>query len=224
MTNKEVHKIVEREFNSFFKEHGFVKYGSRCWVRSANEMIHMICLNFSYGQEYFDFDVAVQPWCVPEEDIYLNISKRLKMFDERSDVRNWGSYDEDMLNNDIKDAEYVFEKQVFPQLEGLADCLSLIEAVDRKVDKRVFTIDPYKKSRLWAYIYFYKHKFVEADEWVQQYKRLHNGFESERNEYDKARLRTLCKLFSRNDIEAIDKFFADIIENNRQNFKLDKNK
>lgn len=222
MTNKEVHKIVVKQFNLFFKEYGFIKRGTNCWVRSTDEMIHMICLNFSYGQEHFDFDIAVQPWCVPEEDIYLNISARLKMLDNRDEVRSWGSCDAAVLDNDIKDAEQVFVNCVFPLLEQLSDCMSLIKTVDRITGEKIFVIDPYKKSRLWTYINYYKHNFIEADECARQYSVLHNDFNSEKTIEDKAKIKSLGKFFSNNDIEEIDKFFADIIESNRRNFKLDK--
>ena len=74
MINQEVHKLVRQSIDLFLREHNFVKQGNNCWVRSTKEMIHMICLNFSYGQENFDFDIVVQPWCLPEDDVYLNIS------------------------------------------------------------------------------------------------------------------------------------------------------
>lgn len=222
MTNKDIHRIVTQSFNLFFKERSFIKRGTNCWVRSTEEMIHMICLNYSYGQEKFDFDIAVQPWCVPEEDIYLNISARLKMLDNRDEVRSWGSCDAAVLDNDIKDAEQVFVNCVFPLLEQLSDCMSLIKTIDRINDEKIFVIDPYKKSRLWTYMNYYKHNFIEADEWTRQFTLLHSGFKSEKTIEDKAKIKSLGKLFSNNDIEAIDIFFADIIESNRQKFMIDR--
>lgn len=216
MDNKEVHKLVRQSIGQFLKEYNFVKQGNNCWVRSTKEMIHMICLDFSYGQESFDFDIAVQPWCLPEEDVYLNISCRSKQLDERMAVPHWGSYEEDELLKDINDAKNVLKNKALPLLDNLSDSISLISCIEQKT----FVVDPYKKSRIYTYIYFYKHKFKEAHNWLKEFYSLHSNFNNPKLIADRERLAGLAELSKRELYGEIDSYFDKLIGENAEKFKL----
>lgn len=216
MINKEVHKLVRQSFDLFLREHNFVKQGNNCWVRSTKEMIHMICLNFSYGQENFDFDIVVQPWCLPEDDVYLNISTRLKQLDERIDVPDWGSYEDDKLLKDINDAKNILKNKALTLLDNLSDSISLINYIEQKT----FVIDPYKRSRIYTYIYFYNHKFKEAHKWLKEFYLLHSNFNNPKLLADRERLGAIEDFSNRKLYNEIDNCFDKIIGENITNFQL----
>lgn len=119
LTNKEIHKFVVKEFNVFFRCNGYKRRDERTWFKIVNnELLQLFYLFFSYGQENFNFDIDFMPLCVPKESIDFNFSTRLHRFDMRR-YRTWGSYDQNLLDSDVLDAENIITDEVFPCIENI---------------------------------------------------------------------------------------------------------
>lgn len=211
MNNKEVHRYVMKRFDTFFRERGFARQGSGRWVSSAEEIIREVILHFSYGQECFDLDIVVQPWCVPEDDVYLTVSVRLSRL---AGERVWGSYEENKLEEDIKDALLVMERDGLGLLQRVSDCLSLARVIDR-TGISIFTVSPVEKARLFAYIYFYKHRFLRAWKWYRKY--IGSGFGAVSDTDNFARLE---KYAEEGEYEKVDGFFRETFRKNAEKFGL----
>lgn len=219
MIIKEIHKFVMKEIGSFLVENGFAKQNSSSWVRCTDEMIQMIILHFSYGQEKFDLDVVVQPWCIPEKKIYLTLSTRLSKLDSRNEYHSWGALNEKNLINDIDDVKMVIKKDLFPILKNSNDCLSSLSYVDTTLSS-IFRVDLWNKSRTFAYVFFYKHKIDEASIWAQKYLSLIEDYSNDDIESDIIFLNQLLLFSKEKNYERIDELFITVIEKNKQNFKL----
>ncbi len=219
MTIKENHKYVTKEIGTFLTENGFVKQGTRSWAHCTDEMIQMVILNFSYGQEKFDLDVVIQPWCIPEKGVYLTLSSSLSKIDSRSEYRSWGTLDGEKIIDDINDCKAVMAKDMLPLLKSCKSCLSSLAYIDASLSC-VFRVDAWDKSRTFAYILFYKHKAEEATQWAEKYLALVNNYSNEDIETDIHYLKQLLLFSKERDSGKIDELFKEIIENNRQKFKL----
>ncbi len=219
MVIKEIHKYVTKEIGSFLVENGLAKQNSKSWVCYTDEMIQMIILHFSYGQEKFDLDVIIQPWCIPEKEIYLTLSSRLSKIDSRDEYHSWGAWDEKKIVDDINDVKLVMKKDLFPLLKNCSNCLSSLSYIDTSLSS-AFQVDAWNKSRTFAYILFYKHKIEEASQWAKKYLCLVNDYSNDDIEIDIHNLKQLLFFSKENDYRRIDELFIKIIENNRRNFKL----
>ncbi|MDE6592322.1 MAG: hypothetical protein K2K57_04570 [Oscillospiraceae bacterium] len=220
MDNKEVHKLVKKRVNEFLRANGFVRQDASSWVRSTDEIIQMVFLHFSYGQQFFSIDIVVQPWCIPEDMIYFTISTRLYLINNTTGKRVWGSYDEAELIADIEDALLVLGKDGFSLLDKTADCLSLINVI-KTTGINIFTVDPINKARLYTYMYFYKRQLIDAYKWHNEYYELCKKYSSEENiKKDLDNFDQLALYAKEMEYEKIDGFFKALIEDNIKKLKL----
>lgn len=214
MTNKEVHKIVKCEFNSFLCEKGYKKSRGNLWVNVGNEIVQTIYLHFLYGQEDFNFDIAVQPLCVPAEGINLCISQRLNFFDRRKEYHSWGKYDEQLLMDDIEDAKRVFNMDVFPWLEKVSDCESLISFLNTSAASKSFHISPDYKYELLTQLYYYKHHYIKAGMCLKKYISVLSG--SNHSIDDSLVNLKKIKALAVDNKEKLNMYFSSIIKSNRK--------
>lgn len=219
MDNKDVHSRVKKDFNDFFVSSGFIRQSSSLWIKTENELIQIISLYFSYGQEEFNFDIAVQPFCIPSENICLNISQRLSRFDRRSIVRYWGNYDEEKLIDDITDAENVFTQNVFPWFEKMCDSNSLIRFLSSPEAGRSFHISPFAKSELLAWLFFYNHNFIRARLNAEKFISMSERHNDE-NTKKTVNLMKEMIILSKTNTKELDNFFQNIIRDNLNMWKL----
>lgn len=219
MTNKEVHKIVKSEFNSFLCEKGYKKKGGSLWINVRDEIVQSIFLNFSYGQEDFNFDIALQPLCIPSESINLYISQRLNFFDSRNEHHSWGKYDKQLLLNDIEDAKMVFNIDVFPWFEKVSDCETLINFLNSPVAGKSFHISQNYKFELLAQLYYYKHHYIKANTYLKKYMLMLDRRDQSIDEELIDNLKKI-KLLSEDSNEKLDLYFSSIIESNKMTWKI----
>ena len=219
MNKKEVHNRVKKDFNGFFVSNGFFRQSSSLWIKKEKELIQIISLYFSYGQEEFNFDIAVQPFCIPSDNICLNISQRLSRFDKRSIVRFWGNYDEEKLIDDITDAENVFSQNVFPWFEKINDCNSLIKFLSSPEAGRSFHISPFSKAEILAWLYFYNHNFIRARLNAEKFISMS---ESHNDEYTKKTVNLMKEMIilSKTNTKELDNNFRKIIGDNLDMWKM----
>lgn len=218
MINKEVHKIVKSEFNSFLCEKGYKKHRGNLWVNVGNEIVQSIYLHFSYGQEDFNFDIAVQPLCVPAEGINLCISQRLNFFDSRNEYHSWGKYDEQSLMEDIEDAKGVLNIDVFPWLKKVSDCESLISFLNTSVAGKSFHVSPNYKYELLTQLYYYKHHYIKANICLKKYILMLN--ETNYSIDDSLANLKKIKALAEDSEEKLDMYFSSIIKSNKLAWKI----
>lgn len=172
MDNKEVHKIVKSEFSNFFLQNGFIKQSGNEWILIKDELIQIMCLQFSYGQENFNFRIAIVPLCIPSDIINYNISASLNDFDTGSAYRCRGSYDRTQLAVDIADAKETIERNVFPWFKSMENCLDVINFLNNPISKKGFHIPPFRRAEYLSILYFYKHKLKIAKKYAKLYYSL----------------------------------------------------
>lgn len=219
MNNKEVHNRVKKDFNEFFVSNGFVRQSSSLWIKKENELLQIISLYFSYGQEEFDFDIAVQPFCIPSDNICLNISQRLSRFDRRGIVRFWGNYDEEKLIDDITDAENVFTQNVFPWFEKMCDSNGLIRFLNSPEAGRSFHISPFSKAEILAWLCFYNHNFIRARLNAEKFISMSESHNDD-NTKKTVNLMKEMIILSKTNTKELDNFFRKIIRDNLNMWKL----
>lgn len=221
MNNKEVHKRVKKEINDFLKSNGFTRQSSTMWIKERNELIQIIFLHFSYGQEDFNFDIAVQPFCVPSDDICLYISQRLSYFDRRNGFHSWGNNDEIKLMDDIKDAENVLAENVFPWFEKISDCNTLIKFLNSTEAGKSFHISPLFKAELLARLCFYHHHFIRANAYSEKFILMSEKYDDEKIKRTANEIKEMIVL-SKTNRKALDNNFQKIIVENQNKWKLKK--
>lgn len=223
LTNKEIHKFAVKEFNVFFRCNGYKRRGERTWFKIVNnELLQLFYLVFSYGQENFNFDIAFMPLCVPKGSIDLNFSARLHRFDMRG-YRTWGSYDQNLLDSDVLDAENIITDEVFPWIENIDNYEKFVSLLSDKKRGEKIGFLPLKCHILEVLpeIFYYTHQFDKAENSVNDFKDYYSScLNDERILSFLKRYDILRSYYEQGKPELIDKYFDNVICENLTIWKI----